>query len=243
MARRAHGRAVRVSGGVDALLAAAATEPGRARRSCSRAPTTPPASCCRAPSCARLLDGLPDGRGGAARRGARGVRRRAAHERLARAARGAPAAARLPQLLQGLGPRGPAHRLCDRRPRRRRSCWPSSSPTSASRRSRRRARSRRCTAARSWSSERVQHDLRGAPLRHQRAARARLRRERQPGELRVGRPPRPRRRRARRAPGPRRRARGGRRRARRAPPRAHRACARAVASERLLDAVDKALER
>ena len=29
----------------------------------------------------------------------------------------APAAARVPQLLQGLGPRGPAHRLCDRRPR------------------------------------------------------------------------------------------------------------------------------
>ena len=85
------------------------------------------------------------------------------------------APARVPQLLQGLG----AGRACASATRSagpaRRSCWPSSSPTSASPRSPRPGRSRRCAAARSCSRAHVQEicEERVAPDR--RAARARLR--------------------------------------------------------------------
>ena len=62
--------------------------------------------------------GPAPGGGRAARRGARGLRRRPAARLLAGAAGGVPPAARVPQLLQGLGPGGPADRLRDRGPGR-----------------------------------------------------------------------------------------------------------------------------
>ncbi|HMD57981.1 MAG TPA: histidinol-phosphate transaminase [Solirubrobacteraceae bacterium] len=60
IARRAHGRAVRVSGGVDALLAAAAEEPD-ARVVVIASPNDPTGELLAAEELARLLAGLPDG--------------------------------------------------------------------------------------------------------------------------------------------------------------------------------------
>ena len=145
MARRAHGRAVRVTGGVDALLEA------RPRAGCPRDRAgEPERSHRRAPAGGRAgaaARGAARRRRGPARRVAGRVRRRAARQRVARAARAPSAPARLPQLLQGLGAGRPAHRLRARRPRLRAICWPSSSPTWGSPRSPRRAPSRRCAAA------------------------------------------------------------------------------------------------
>src|SRR6202035_2860369 len=59
MARRAHGRAVRVSGGVDALLHAAA-EPG-VRVIALASPNDPTGELIPTAELERLLDGLPDG--------------------------------------------------------------------------------------------------------------------------------------------------------------------------------------
>jgi histidinol-phosphate aminotransferase len=59
MARRAHGRAVRVSGGVDALLAAAAEEPG-VRVIALASPNDPTGELLATGELERLLDGLPD---------------------------------------------------------------------------------------------------------------------------------------------------------------------------------------
>jgi histidinol-phosphate aminotransferase len=60
MARRAHGRAVRVEGGVDALLAAVAQEP-EVRVIALASPNDPTGELLAAGELQRLLDGLPDG--------------------------------------------------------------------------------------------------------------------------------------------------------------------------------------
>ena len=60
MARRAHGRAVRVSGGVDALLAAAATDPD-VRVIALASPNDPTGELLGVAALERLLEGLPDG--------------------------------------------------------------------------------------------------------------------------------------------------------------------------------------
>ena len=120
-----------------------------------------------------------------------------------------PAAARLPQLLQGLGPGGAARRLRARRARL----------GGAARRAR--ARPRRLRGLPGGGAGGAAQLLGAgrrarAPDRRERVALSAALRERhfevdrQPGELPVGRPPRRRRRRARRAPGARRRARGRR---------------------------------
>ena len=89
MARRAHGRAVPVSGGVDALLAAAHEEDTRVIALAS--PNDPTGELLPAADLERLLDGLPEGVGGPARRVARRVRRCPADRCVDRPARGASA--------------------------------------------------------------------------------------------------------------------------------------------------------
>ena len=116
MARRAHGRPERVSGGIDELLAASREDDVRVIALAS--PNDPTGELLATAELRRLLEGLRQGVGCAARRGARGLRRRPAARLLAGAGRGVPAAARVPQLLQGLGPGGPADRLRDRGPGR-----------------------------------------------------------------------------------------------------------------------------
>ena len=155
-------------------------------------------------------------RRGAARRVARRVRRRPAHRRVARAARGVTrgcscsAASRRPGAWRACAS---ATRSADRA---QRSCWPSSSPTSASPRSPRPGALEALRSCSELLERRVQEICAGAPAPDRGAARARVRGRRQPGELRVGGASAPARRRARRAPGARGRAGRRRRRARRA---------------------------
>ena len=220
MARRAHGRAVPVTGGVDALLEAAGEDDTRVIALAS--PNDPTGELLPAARARATARGTARGRGRAARRVARRVRRRPAHRQLARSCSSTTRACS----SSAASPRPGAWRDCASATRSaapaRRSCSPSSRPTSASPRSPRRGPWRRCAAAQSCVAERVRLISAERARADRRPARAPLRGHRQPGQLPVGRPPHRRRRRAGRAPGARRRARGRRRRPRRAASRAHR---------------------
>ena len=147
MARRAHGQAVPVSGGVDALLEAAAREPN-VRVVAVASPNDPTGELLSTVELARLLDGLP---------GDVAVLLDEALVEFADAqprahpsscSRAIPACSCFAASRRRGGSRGCGSATRSAGPARP-SCWPSSSPTSASPRSPRPARSRRCAAARS----------------------------------------------------------------------------------------------
>ena len=152
MARRAHGRAVPVSGGVDALVEAV----GESTRVVALAsPNDPTGELLPTGELRAIARGATRPCGRIARRVACRVLRCSTNRLLAPAAGGQPTPARLPQLLQGLGSGGPALRLRARCARVLRSCLPSSNQTSASARSPKRGRSSRCAVSRSHGQARA----------------------------------------------------------------------------------------
>ena len=198
MARRAHGRAVPVGGGVDALLAAAAEHNTRVVALAN--PNDPTGELLAAAELERLLAGLPEGIAVLLDEALIDFADAQPTNASLKLAGGAPSPVRLSQLLQGMGPGGVAHWLRHRRP------WLGAAAGRAGTRSRRqralagggaRGAALRCQAARAPCGER----LRGALTANHGAAQAHLRGDRQPGQLPVGRPPAARRRRAGQAPG------------------------------------------
>ena len=220
MAHRARGRAVPVAGfGADAVLRAV-NERTRLVALCNpNDPTGELVGAGRAPRAAR---GAARARRRPPRRGAARLRRRRGPRRGARTARRPPAAARLPDVLEGVGPGGAARRATRSEVRAPSRCSSASSPSSGSTSSRRPARSRRCGHAAPVVAGRVGAVARRARAPHRRAARARPRSRAQPGQRPLARRAGARGRRARAPPrAPRRHRRPGRP-ARRRRPRARR---------------------
>ena len=148
IAHRARGHAVPVPGfGAQAVLRAV-NERTRLVALCN--PNDPTGELVARRRAALAARGAARARRRAARRGAARLRRRRGARRRAGAGRGVPAPARLPHLLQGLGPGRPARGLRDRRARAPSRCSSSSSPSSGSTSSPRPARSRRCATPAAW---------------------------------------------------------------------------------------------
>ena len=154
MARRARAHAVPVPGYGVEPCSRAVNEHTRDRR--ARAAQRPDRRARSAARAAAHARGAARARRRAARRGARRLRRRAAARRRARAARGLPAPALLPLVLEGLGPGGAARRLRARRPGVASRCSSSSRPSWASTSSHRRARWRRCASTEHLVRRRVE---------------------------------------------------------------------------------------
>ena len=149
MARRAHGRAVPVTGGVDALLAAA-QEPNT-RVIALASPNDPTGELLPTAELERLLEGLPDGVAvlldeslvefADAQPSNSSLKLLRGPSRACSCSAASPRRGGSPVCVSATRSAGPARRIC----------WPSSSRTSASRRSPRPAPWRRCAAALSCS--------------------------------------------------------------------------------------------